>query len=300
MNARRAWGGVLALAAVLGAGQARGADAPPLRGAAELVRLAVAHEHGEGVPRAPERAAALYCEAARLGDAEGLYGLGWMYANGRGVARNDGYAATLFAMAAFLGHEYAQRMARFTGEEPGELPDCLHVADTQDGREPWDVEGFLASLGPERREVGRLVAGLAPEYGVHPRLALAVAVAESALDPRALSPRQAMGVMQLIPATAERFAVGKPWDPEQNIRGGLRYLRWLLAYFRGDVTLAVAAYNAGEGAVDRHRGVPPYRETRQYVDRVLAFAQQRSHPYDGAVAGPSPVAAPAREEDQGS
>ncbi|THF60507.1 transglycosylase SLT domain-containing protein [Pseudothauera rhizosphaerae] len=260
--------------------------------ARHLVRDAVAYEHGEGVPRDAVRAAAMYCEAARLGNAEGMYSLGWMYANGRGVVRSDAHAATLFAMAAYLGHEHAARMRRYTGDYLGEVPDCLLPPRQRQYAGPWDVDSFLARLGAERRQVARLVAELAPEHGVHPRLALAVALTESALDPRARSPRNAMGVMQLIPATAERFAVRQPWDPEQNIRGGLRYLRWLLAYFRGDVTLAVAAYNAGEGAVDRHRGVPPYRETRQYVDRVLGLAQQRTHPYDAALAEPSPIVSP--------
>ena len=75
----------------------------------------------------------------------------------------------------------------------------------------------------------------------------------------ALSPKNAKGLMQLIPATAARFNVRNPYDPAQNIRGGIAYLSWLLAYFEGDVTLVAAAYNAGEGAVERYRGVPPYR-----------------------------------------
>jgi TPR repeat protein len=249
----------------------------------------VAYEHGEGVPREPERAAAMYCEAARLGNGDGMYGLGWMYANGRGLPRNEAFAATLFAMAAYLGHPHAGRMLRFTGDIPGEVPDCLHPPPYLAHAQPWDSERFIGRLAGERQRIARMVAALAPEYGIHPRLALAVALAESALNARAQSPKQAMGVMQLIPPTARRFSVADPWDPEQNIRGGLRYLRWLLAYFEGDVTLAVAAYNAGEGAVDRHRGVPPYRETRQYVQRVIGFAQQRFHPYETGVAGPSPA-----------
>lgn len=265
-----------------------------------LTTQALAYEHGEGVPRDLARAAAMYCEAARLGDAEGMYALGWMYANGRGLPRNDAYAATLFAMAAYLGHEHAGRMSRYTGDYLGEVPDCLQPTHHLQYAGLWDAGRFLATLDARRRPIAELVLTLAPEHGISPRLALAVALAESALDPQARSPKNAIGVMQLIPATAERFAVRQPWDPEQNIRGGLRYLRWLLAYFRGDVRLAVAAYNAGEGAVDRHGGVPPYRETRQYVDRVLGFARQRTHPYDGEIAAPSPVVAiapVARQED---
>jgi soluble lytic murein transglycosylase-like protein len=74
--------------------------------------------------------------------------------------------------------------------------------------------------------------------------------------------------MQLIPETAARFKVENVWDPEQNLRGGMAYLRWLLDYYDGDLTLALAGYNAGEGAVDRYRGVPPYAETRTYVSRI--------------------------------
>lgn len=254
-----------------------------------LSRQAVAYEHGEGVAKEPARAAAMYCEAARLGDAEGMYALGWMYANGRGLPRNDAYAATLFAMAAYLGHEHAKRMMRYTGDDVGAVPECLQPPRHLLSAELWDATWILATLDARRRPIAEMVAALAPEYGVSPRLALAVALAESALDPLARSPKDAMGVMQLIPATAERFAVQKPWEPEQNIRGGLRYLRWLLAYFRGDVRLAVAAYNAGEGAVDRHGGVPPYPETRQYVDRVLGLAQQHRHPYDHSLVAPSPA-----------
>jgi soluble lytic murein transglycosylase-like protein len=98
-----------------------------------------------------------------------------------------------------------------------------------------------------------------------------------------------MGLMQLIPDTAARFNVRKPYDPEQNVRGGMAYLRWLLAYYRGDVMLVAAAYNAGEGTVNRYRGVPPYAETRAYVRRILATFGQLAHPYDHSAASPAPL-----------
>jgi len=104
----------------------------------------------------------------------------------------------------------------------------------------------------------------------------------------ALSPKNAQGLMQLIPDTARRFNVRNLTDPAQNIRGGMAYLRWLLAYFEGDLVLALAAYNAGERAVERYRGVPPYAETRQYVRRIqAALGGQRSHPFDPTVTPPS-------------
>ncbi len=255
------------------------------RHAEYLAAEAQAHEHGEGVPRDLARAAVLYCEAARLGDASAMYSLGWMYANGRGLERNDGYAGTLFAMAAFLGDGQAARMARYTGEYTGATPECLYARQAE---EP-PVHDIVGAIPRERQRIARLIVERAPEYGIHPRLALAIALTESNLEPAALSPKNAMGVMQLIPETAERFNVRKPYDPEENIKGGLAYLRWLLAYFRGDVAHAAAGYNAGEGAVDRYGGVPPYPETRQYVGRILALVHDRLHPYDSRAAEPGPV-----------
>jgi soluble lytic murein transglycosylase-like protein len=94
--------------------------------------------------------------------------------------------------------------------------------------------------------------------------------------------------MQLIPETAARFNVRKPFDPAQNIRGGLAYLRWLLAYFGGNVTLVAAAYNAGEGTVERYGGVPPYAETRAYVQKIRRYFRRDEHPFDATVTDPSP------------
>jgi len=108
---------------------------------------------------------------------------------------------------------------------------------------------------------------------VSPALALAVISVESAGRPAAVSHAGAQGLMQLIPATAARFGVSNSLDPVQNIRGGVAYLDWLLGEFDGDVVLALAGYNAGEGAVRRNNGVPPYAETRDYVPRVLAAWQ---------------------------
>ncbi|MCC5955858.1 MAG: lytic transglycosylase domain-containing protein [Natronohydrobacter sp.] len=105
---------------------------------------------------------------------------------------------------------------------------------------------------------------------VSPALALAVIAVESAGRPQAVSHAGAQGLMQLIPATAERFGVTDAFDTTQNIRGGVKYLDWLLKHFDNDVVLALAGYNAGEGAVRRNEGVPPFAETRDYVPKVLA------------------------------
>lgn len=114
-----------------------------------------------------------------------------------------------------------------------------------------------------------LVVEHANKHGLRPELVRAVIQVESAYNPRALSPKGAMGLMQLMPETARLLGVQRPYDPAQNIAGGTRYLRLLLDKYDGDETLALAAYNAGSGAVDRHgRKLPPYRETEDYVRKV--------------------------------
>ncbi|WP_425491140.1 lytic transglycosylase domain-containing protein [Luteimonas fraxinea] len=118
------------------------------------------------------------------------------------------------------------------------------------------------------------VARAAREFGVDEAIVRAIMHAESAFNPNALSRAGAQGLMQLMPATAARFGVVNAFDPEQNIRGGVEYLAWLLKRFNGDLTLAAAGYNAGEGAVQRHGGVPPYAETQRYVVRVGTLADR--------------------------
>ncbi len=259
--------------------------------ASSALQNCLAYEHGEGVPRDPEKAAACYCAAVRRGNAEAMYALGWMYANGRGLARDDAIAGTLFSMAARKGHDYAKRMARYTGPAQGKKPACLQSTWAANDR---FVDQVMTQLSPAQADVVALVHELAPQFGIEPRFVLAIAAVESALDPSAVSPKNAMGVMQLIPETAARFNVRNPYDARQNIAGGLAYLRWLLAYFKGDVQMVAAAYNAGEGAVDRYRGVPPYPETRGYVSRVTAYYRNKTHAYDRRIVESSPVVAPLR------
>jgi soluble lytic murein transglycosylase-like protein len=114
-----------------------------------------------------------------------------------------------------------------------------------------------------------LAVSAARRHGLDPDLVLAVVSVESSFRPRAVSPKGAQGLMQLMPKTASALGVEDPLDPAQNLDGGARHLGSLLTLYGGDVRKALAAYNAGEGAVARHGGVPPYRETRAYVKKVL-------------------------------
>jgi len=248
-----------------------------------LLVLATAYEHGEGVPKDMSRAATLYCEAARAGNAEAQFSLGWIYANGRGVDRDDAVAAALFTLAAAQGHEYAQRMLQHVNPAGERLPECMTPKPKESQFE------VPADWPPHKRKVAMLVQKIAPEYAVRPQLALAVIEAESNFDPLARSPKNAKGLMQLIPKTAKRFGVRNVLDPNDNVRGGLAYLRWLLSYYRGDVVLALAAYNAGENTVDRFGGVPPYPETQRYVRRIMATLRTDHHPFDVTVAQASPM-----------
>jgi soluble lytic murein transglycosylase-like protein len=122
---------------------------------------------------------------------------------------------------------------------------------------------------------GAIIDEASRAHGVDARLIAAVVRQESSWNPRAVSPVGAQGLMQLMPATARYLGVNNAFDARENVMAGTRYLRTLLETFNGDVSLALAAYNAGPGAVARHRGIPPYRETRNYVAKITKAYYER-------------------------
>lgn len=249
--------------------------------------LGLRYVHAEGVPRDAAKAVRLLCAAARRGHAPAQYELGWLYANGRAVARDDALAAAWFRLAARNGDAHAARLLRFVeGAGPDKAALCVS---------PAGVHGFPPGTAPTRAQIAAAVRTLAPRHGLEPALVLAVIEAESGFDAAARSPRGALGLMQLMPATAARFGVRDRRDPAQNLEGGMAYLAWLLAHFDGDVRLALAGYNAGEQAVARYGGVPPYPETRAYVEWITRRYTQPYHPlrdatlYAARDAQPGPV-----------
>ena len=141
--------------------------------------------------------------------------------------------------------------------------------------------------GEEFRE---LIERASLQHGIHPDLVFAVAAVESNFNSRAVSEKGAQGLMQLMPETAARFGVVDPFNPAENVLGGVRYMRYLLDLFNGNSRLALAAYNAGENAVLAGGGVPPYPETRRYVDKVLKMFGGRKPLLARAAQKPLPAA----------
>ena len=131
------------------------------------------------------------------------------------------------------------------------------------------AEVAVAETAGDPRDVRTLAAAAAKRHGLDPALVLAVVSVESGFRTDAVSNKGAQGLMQLMPGTARELGVKDPLDPAANLDGGTRYLNGLIRQYNGDLKRALAAYNAGAGAVNRHGGVPPYRETRQYVQKVL-------------------------------
>lgn len=137
------------------------------------------------------------------------------------------------------------------------------------------LEEIAPAMATAPMDFERMVDAAARRHGLDPALVRAVVAVESGFQPQAVSPKGAQGLMQLMPATARDLGVMDPFDPASNLDGGSRYLSTLVARYDGDLSKALAAYNAGMGAVARHGGVPPYAETRTYVNRVLSRYQNQ-------------------------
>jgi len=292
-----AWAVMFTLAATISradVGSTQPATSDELPKMHALLTLAAGYEASTDNPENAWQAAINYCEASRLGSIEAQYRLGMLYAFGKGVPANKTLAAALFSLAGSQGHTQAQNMLETINLTSSELPACV-TSEALPERPPiithnnGNMDRQLATLPSTKRWIIDLVDTLATWYNIDPKLVLAIIAVESNFEVKAQSPKEAMGLMQLIPGTAERFNIKNAFDASQNIKGGVRYLRWLLSYYHGDIRLVVAAYNAGEKAVDRYKGIPPYPETKQYVQRVMRLYQHQSHPYDEKITVPSPI-----------
>lgn len=206
-----------------------------------------------------------------MGSPDGFYQVGKLLSETKSGLRNPPLGNAYLALASRLGHQRAQDIHDPLIEHAPLLDEGDDFSRMLIGEE-FDMQSYLDALSVEKRKVAKMIQKQAPRYEIDTRFVLAVAMAESNFNSYAVSPKNAQGVMQLIPDTQERFGVKKPFDPASSIRGGLSYLKWLFARFRGDLALVAAAYNAGEGAVDRYGDIPPFPETRQYVRRVMFFA----------------------------
>ena len=229
-----------------------------------LTAKALRYERALGVKRDYGEAFRLYCLAAIQGDKDAFYSMGWLYFNGRGVPRDLELAVGWFQRAANLGSRYGETMLkRFPSVSPKLDRSCPI---------------FMPGMPVSKQHIEIWVRLIAPEFSIDPDLVLQVIGTESAFNYAALSVKNAHGLMQLIPATAKRFGVKDTWNPVQNIRGGVAYLNWLMRHFKGNVKFVLAAYNAGESAVRRYKGIPPYGETQRYVRKIIGNYHKTVHP----------------------
>jgi len=236
------------------------------------VKLAIAYEHGEGITKNPQKAVHWYCQAAVKGSSSAQVNLAWMLLNARGIQQDDALAVRWFKSAAKSGDKYAQQMLSRLDTHLQSKRILCKVLPTP----YWQTAKCTTAC----RRVVTMVNDIAPAYNIEPRLVLALIQQESNFKVKALSPKGAMGLMQLMPETAQRYAVKNAWDAQQNIHGGIRYLAWLLKEFHGNVALVLAGYNAGNQAVIRYNGIPPYPETQNYVKRIMKVYGKSHHPYE--------------------
>jgi soluble lytic murein transglycosylase-like protein len=190
-------------------------------------------------------------------------------------------SALFIIKAAELGNEEAKKLVEYVNRRVVDsvMPACMNEQNA--------APAAPSSARVGKKDVELLVQHWAPQYSVDPDLVMALIAVESNFDGKAVSPKNAQGLMQLIPATAARFGVKNAYNPLDNLKGGLAYLQWLMAYFKGEVALVLAAYNAGEETVERYRGIPPYPETRNYVKHITSVYKKTSHPYLAELVAPS-------------
>ncbi len=226
------------------------------------------HNPTDGRQRNYKLAMLMYCRADTDGHAKAAFAIGLMYGGGQGFEKDDARASAWFRRAASLGYPEGESMAKIFRQR-GKRGRAV----CPNG---WGRSARARLYAPT--EIRALVDEMAPKYKLDPKLVLAVIQVESAYQAHAVSSANAQGLMQLIPATAARFGVRDAFNARDNRRGGMSYLRWLLKHFDGDVVKSVAAYNAGEGAVRKYGGIPPYRETQNYVRKIRALYDKLKHP----------------------
>ena len=207
----------------------------------------------------------------RIGSIDPGAGEGYLFAaamdpGGASVYFGGGYEPGIIVKLRIADLAIQASLRLRTGEN---LPSSA-VVDAESGFAPFDPMGGAASLGRAEDKFKGLLEGAAQQAGVDPLLLRSLVQAESDFDPNEVSTAGAIGLTQLMPQTAKQLGVTDPYDPGQNLLGGARYLASMLKEFGGDERLALAAYNAGPGAVKRHGGIPPYRETQNYVRKVMA------------------------------
>jgi soluble lytic murein transglycosylase-like protein len=201
----------------------------------------------------------------------------------RNAAITTGFLRVTLALSAVLcASVFAQRASAqimtevddsgrrfFVNAEPPQKPSLIasksHNLYMSSG---WSFSGSRSNTEMSRDGVEKIVRDAADKQNVDPALVRAVIETESNWNPKAYSRKGAGGLMQLIPTTAQKYGANDLFDPQQNVNAGVKHLKWLLERYNGNLELALAAYNAGEGAVDRVHGIPAYRETRSYVQKV--------------------------------
>ena len=228
---------------------------PGLISKTELRTRAGSFERGLGVEQNFTKAYRLYCLAALQNDPIASYSIGWMYYHGRGRERNINTALGWFHRSAELGSKHGNQMIK-------RFPSIIAKVDK-------NCPIFTRGMEVDKSHIRVWVELISPEFNIDPRLVLNVIKVESNFNHTALSNMNAQGLMQLIPKTAVRFGVNDVWNPVENILGGVAYLNWLMNHFDSKLPLVLAAYNAGESAVEKYQNVPPYMETKDYVRRIM-------------------------------